>query len=591
MPAKTFKKLELPKLTELPKFPKLTRKAKPEVNQREGRLTLLTSKLLESTEGNNNAAGFKWRVYAIGQLTNNTFKSMFAVIFVPFFLIFISSSWHDLSLISVWAALRPTFIFQALATVEVIALLSLFSSSYIAFINMLTSASAQAGQNPFPSSVYLQTEGFAFGNRNNLITWENVRAVKVRELLFMGMLRTGVLELYVNEGKVKFWRKLFNTFKVDGLKRSFYFFDPVTQKPVQDEYEGVCLRLPLIIFGFENEKQKFLAAIKKHVDPDSFDGDFEIESTAGDAASFTQLWLSELRSSNQGDLKRRLEIGHSLCEGRYIVEGVFGYGGFSVVYSARRIASETDEQSADFQSIQVAIKEIVLNSGGTRTSKENILKHIVSEVDLLKSLHHDNIVRCLDLFTEGGKIYVVLEAFEGKNLREHVENSGPLNEHRLAEVALQCCSILDYLHSRAKPVIHRDFTPDNLINTNDGIKLIDFNVAEEANANSSQTIVGKHAYLAPEQWCGQFTPSGDLYQLGCTLYFLATGSDPEPLTQSILTESIVQAQMSAVVRKLTAPHAEDRFVSAKELRETLLSMYPDLGTSCSSESSFPQSEG
>jgi hypothetical protein len=451
----------------------------------------------------------------------------------------------------------------------------------MAFILVLTSAGSQVGQTPFPSSLYLQKTGFAFWDRNKVIPWQNVRAVKVRELLFSGKLRTDVLELYVEEPKIKLVQKLLNVFGIDGLKRRFYFFDPVTQKPVRDQYEGVCLRLPLVMFGFENEKQKFLSAIKDHVDPEAFDGDLEIDCTASDAESFTQLWLSDLRSSNQSDIQRRLEVGHSLCGGRYVVEGILGYGGFSVVYSARVESNCDDESQPDSIVRQVAIKEIVLNSGGTRTSKENILKHIVSEVELLKSLQHENIVQCLDFFTEGGKIYVVLEAFPGKNLRDYVEAAGPLNEHQLVEVALQCCSILDYLHSRPKPVIHRDFTPDNLIRVNGSIKLIDFNVAEEANANSSQTIVGKHAYLAPEQWCGQFTASGDLYQLGCTLYFLATGADPEPLTQSVLNDSIVSPRLSEVVRKLTSPNIELRYASAKELSETLRSIYtgeaPDAG--------------
>jgi serine/threonine protein kinase len=265
----------------------------------------------------------------------------------------------------------------------------------------------------------------------------------------------------------------------------------------------------------------------------------------------------------------------------------------SVVYSART----TD-------GARVAVKEIVINSGGTRDSKEAILRRILTEVELLRKLDHPNIVRCIDFFSDSGRFYIVLEACEGKNLRDYVLENGALSERAAIEIGIQCCAMLTYLHGMDPPIIHRDFTPDNMVRassvrpdiphdhhleahqhlgtpqhletprrdeTTEGslIRLIDFNVAEHANAgSSSQTIVGKHCFLAPEQWCGTFTVSGDVYQLGCTLYFLVTGQDPEPLKSCDPPDSL-SPEFRAIIRKLTAREVADRYSHASEVAAAL----------------------
>ena len=277
---------------------------------------------------------------------------------------------------------------------------------------------------------------------------------------------------------------------------------------------------------------------------------------SSEADNFTTLWLKDLHLPQSSSSQRVLATGHSLQNGRYYITGVLGYGGFSVVYAAQSVA----------EGAGVAIKEVIVNSGGTRASKEIILKHIVAEIELLKTLDHPNIVKCLDFFIDGGRIYIVLQALEGQNLRKFVNQSGALPEADIIDIGLQSCSILSYLHSRKTPVMHRDFTPDNLIWDGREVKLVDFNVAEEVTANSSQTIVGKHSYLAPEQWCGNFTTAGDLYQLGCSLYFLATAQDPEPLTQSnpAALRPDLSETLCSIISKLTARESASRFASASD---------------------------
>lgn len=130
------------------------------------------------------------------------------------------------------------------------------------------------------------------------------------------------------------------------------------------------------------------------------------------------------------------------------------------------------------------------------------------------------------------------------------------------------CSILVYLHSQSPPVLHRDFTPDNLILGEDGtIVLIDFNVAEQREGFETSTVVGKHSYIPPEQFRGKATTQSDIYSMGCVIYFLLTGNDPEPISIShpkIQVEHLSE-NIDDFVAKATNPDSNQRFLSIDEM--------------------------
>jgi len=86
---------------------------------------------------------------------------------------------------------------------------------------------------------------------------------------------------------------------------------------------------------------------------------------------------------------------------------------------------------------------------------------------------------------------------------------------------LSMCSIIEYLHSFSPPIIHRDFTPENLLLSDDNkLVLIDFNVAQQQESASTRTIVGKHNYLPPEQFRGNANTQSDIYACGGCIFWL-----------------------------------------------------------------------
>jgi serine/threonine-protein kinase len=129
--------------------------------------------------------------------------------------------------------------------------------------------------------------------------------------------------------------------------------------------------------------------------------------------------------------------------------------------------------------------------------------------------------------------------------------------------------ILAYLHERTPPVVHRDFTPDNLILDKDGkVKLIDFGVAlkSEEGHTAVARAVGKQNYVPPEQFRGKPCQQSDLYSLGATLFFLLTATLPEPLTTSTAAAAM---SLSPIIEKATELSLADRYLSARAMLEDL----------------------
>lgn len=346
------------------------------------------------------------------------------------------------------------------------------------------------------------------------------------------------------------------------------------QRPVQ-------IKLPV----FEGKGQPVLEMIKRQAPWLSVDPALIELWEPVIADSHTELWLKSLSAAPKGDELLPLFPGAKLKSGAYVITRRLAIGGQGTAYLATRCSIPADADGAESARAQlvvadpgnanteiVVVKETLFPVYVAPKIREEAERRFNNESQLLDKLRHPQIVTLHDSFIEGHRGYLVLEYIEGESLRSKIKNEGPLSQDLVMQLALQMCAILEFLHGLEPAVIHRDFTPDNLILDKTGqLKLIDFNVAREAEATRTATVVGKHAYIPPEQFRGDTCTQSDLYAVGATLFYLLTGEEPEPISESRPSEAGVNlhAELDELVWKCTQCEVDARYQTASQIREAL----------------------
>ena len=278
--------------------------------------------------------------------------------------------------------------------------------------------------------------------------------------------------------------------------------------------------------------------------------------------SYTELWLQALSAPPKRERLTPLAPGAVLLDGKYQILGQLGVGGQGTAYLATSVL-DADE---------VVLKEFILPVYVDVNVRRKALENMQNEATMLRRLDNTRVVRLMEFFVEDHRGYLVLEKIDGKSLRGVVDAEGAMSEARVRELAAQMTLILTYLHGLTPPVVHRDFTPDNLILGKDGIlKLVDFNVAQQTESTATGTVVGKHAYLPPEQFRGKPVPQSDIYAMGATLYYLLIGHDPEPITCShpTLVRQDVSTELDKIIARATALDTVKRYARIEELAADL----------------------
>ncbi|XP_060629352.2 serine/threonine-protein kinase 36 isoform X1 [Anolis sagrei] len=197
---------------------------------------------------------------------------------------------------------------------------------------------------------------------------------------------------------------------------------------------------------------------------------------------------------------------------RYHVLEMIGEGSFGRVYKGRR----------KYSTKIVALKFIPKVG---RSQKE--LKNLQREIEIMRGLHHPNIVQMLDSFETDKEVVVVTDYAEGE-LFQILEDDGNLPEEQVQIIASQLVSALYYLHSHR--ILHRDMKPQNILLGKGGvIKLCDFGFARAMSIHTMvlTSIKGTPLYMSPELVEEKpYDHTADLWSVGCILYELYVGTPP-----------------------------------------------------------------
>lgn len=269
-------------------------------------------------------------------------------------------------------------------------------------------------------------------------------------------------------------------------------------------------------------------------------------------------------------------VSAPLLKQRYQILEQIGKGGFGVVYKA---------QDTAFANRLVAIKEMQ-QEHIAREDSAAAAEAFKREAFLLAALTHPNLPSIYDHFSEDERWYLVMTFIEGETLGHYLETTpeGCLPVREVVEIALQLCSVLDYLHNRQPPIIFRDLKPANIMRTPQGqLYLIDFGIARHFKPGQRQDTraLGSPGYAAPEQYGkAQTTPQTDIYSLGATLHCLLSGIDPAESPFAYLSRRLAAPpELSTLILRMLDNETAKRPNSVAEVKQELqrfIALYPAL---------------
>jgi serine/threonine protein kinase/Tol biopolymer transport system component len=275
----------------------------------------------------------------------------------------------------------------------------------------------------------------------------------------------------------------------------------------------------------------------------------------------------------------------------YRIERLLGKGGMGDVY----LAEDTKLGR------QVALKVLSPELASDQGRRERFER----EARAAASLNHPNIVTIHSVEEVDGVPFLTLELVEGQALGDIIPPEGlPLD--RVLDLSIPLADAVGAAHQRG--ITHRDLKPANVMVTPDGrIKVLDFGLAklkdelraaEAAMPTTSLTgegrIVGTVSYMSPEQAAAKpIDQRSDVFSLGVILYEMLTGVRPfQGDTQMSTLSAIIKdtpkpiadlrprlpREVSRIVNRCLAKDVEDRYQSAKDLRNDLRALKNDLAS-------------
>ena len=230
----------------------------------------------------------------------------------------------------------------------------------------------------------------------------------------------------------------------------------------------------------------------------------------------------------------------------YGVRELLGQGSYAKVYLGESVLCGR----------KVAIKKYEKSGLKKKSSAERVF----TEIEILRKMHHPNIIQFLEIFENQMYIFIIMEYGDGGDLLNHLKNSGRFSEESYRNIMQQIIDGLSYIH--AKGILHRDIKLDNIILTSDRkVKICDFGISRRMEPNTSvYEHIGTPAYLAPEIIMeeGYSGFAADIWSLGVMSFMAMTGNVPfkgstiDELHEAILKKSVTfpaRPQLSAKMKR------------------------------------------
>src|SRR5262245_9559591 len=262
--------------------------------------------------------------------------------------------------------------------------------------------------------------------------------------------------------------------------------------------------------------------------------------------------------------------------GPYEIDKPLGKGGMGSVYSA------TDANTGQRVAIKALTPHLAMASG--------FRERFEAEIESLKTLRHDGIVRLYGYGEQDGVLFYSMELVDGISLEDEIKAGRRFSWREVTNIAIQLSLALKHAHDHG--IIHRDIKPANiLLHDDEHVKLADFGIARLFGTTSLTTaggVLGTADYMSPEQADGRpVTARCDQYSLGGVMYALLAGRPPfraKNLPQMLQMQRFASPepvrryapetpeQLERVVMQLLAKDPADRFPNTQVLARHLQAM-------------------
>ena len=263
-----------------------------------------------------------------------------------------------------------------------------------------------------------------------------------------------------------------------------------------------------------------------------------LESLPPDSAEDADPLLSMLRQTRESESPASDSnfIPHALRDHpRYRVVRRLGDGGMGAVYLAEHRLLDR----------AVVIKLIRPDLVQTPELRERFER----EARFAAKLAHPNVIAVYEAEQIGPTALLVMEYVAGETFAALVRRHGPMPTSVACELIRGSAAGLRHIHEQQ--LVHRDVKPSNLMLTPSGdVKVMDLGLAflnlcddhSVRELTRPEQSIGTVDYTAPEQWeDGHGVDArADVYSLGCTFYYLLTGTAPYALSDGRRTTLVRQ---------------------------------------------------
>jgi serine/threonine protein kinase len=169
----------------------------------------------------------------------------------------------------------------------------------------------------------------------------------------------------------------------------------------------------------------------------------------------------------------------------------------------------------------------------TKENKSNAKTVLINEIDLLRAVSHDNIIKLFEVHESENSIYLVMELIQGNSLQDILKKSSLRKGYTDIQLKGMIRSMLDALaHVASQGIMHRDIKPGNILIEKDGtVKIVDFGLSTYVNVPKYIfKKCGTPGYIAPEVFkykskvpTTSYNDRCDVFSVGCILFNMLFG--------------------------------------------------------------------